>query len=200
MCQKTESSRRSAGVDEVGRGPLAGPVVAAAVVFYEGYAHSEIRDSKKLSARQREQLVDTIKGASAGWAIVAVGHRRINELNIRAASRLAMSLAVRRVAADLVLVDGDMQIDTPLPQRTIVGGDNLRVEIAAASILAKVYRDQLMDVLDRRFPGYGFSGHAGYPTSGHRRALAALGPCPIHRRHFRGVREFFMVAESIAAP
>lgn len=187
----TLEGRLVAGVDEVGRGPLAGPVVAAAVVFREGYKNSKIKDSKKLSAKSREQLIETIKRDSVQWAIVSVGPRRIEQLNIREASKLAMSLAVNRVRADLVLIDGDMGINTNIPQISIVGGDNLHVEISAASILAKVFRDNLMGELDAKYPGYSLGKHAGYPTKEHRAALVLLGPSKIHRKTFGGVKEFF---------
>ncbi|MDZ4787096.1 MAG: ribonuclease HII [bacterium] len=179
-----------AGVDEVGRGPLAGPVVAAVAVFEKGYINSEIKDSKKLSAKQRELLVEVIKRDAIAWSIVAVGHTRILKLNIREASRLAMALAVRRIDADLILVDGNVEIETHLPQRTVIGGDDLHVEISAASILAKVWRDNLMQVLDKKYPGYGFSKHVGYATKLHRRAVRKLGPCKIHREAFSCVKEF----------
>ncbi|MBN8549668.1 MAG: ribonuclease HII [Deltaproteobacteria bacterium] len=179
-----------AGVDEVGRGPLAGPVVAAAVVFKEGFTHPGIKDSKQLSSKQRELLVPVIKAAAVQWSIVSVGHRRIEALNIREASRLAMSLAVSRIIADLILVDGNVPIVSTITQRTVVGGDALHVEISAASILAKVFRDNLMHVLDEKYPGYTFSKHSGYPTKSHRQAIAELGPCPVHRRTFQGVKEY----------
>lgn len=182
--------RLIAGVDEVGRGPLAGPVVAAAVVFYEGYKNPEIQDSKKLSTEKRKRLVNIIKNDAYAWAIIAVGHRRIEELNIREASKVAMSLALKRVQADLVLVDGNMPIYTSLEQHTIIGGDALRVEISAASILAKVWRDDLMCVLDKKYPGFELSKHAGYPTPSHRKAIVHNGPSPIHRRSFKGVKEY----------
>ena len=177
------------GVDEVGRGPLAGPVVAAAVVFPAGYANPEIRDSKQLSAKKRDNLVGVIHAAALAWKVVAVGHTRIDRLNILQASRLAMKLAVERlpVSPEIVLVDGNIPIDIRVPQRTVVGGDALHVEISAASILAKVWRDHLMEVLDAKYPGYGLAGHAGYPTATHRTALQTLGPCRVHRRSFRGV-------------
>lgn len=181
---------RIAGVDEVGRGPLAGPVVAAAVVFPSGHVDPRIRDSKQLSAKMRETLVEEIKRTALAWAIVSVGQARIEQLNIREASRLAMSLAVARIDADLVLVDGNVPIVTTIPQRTVVKGDQLHVEISAASILAKVFRDDLMCRLDTKYPGYGFANHAGYGTEAHRHAIATLGPSPIHRRTFRGVKEF----------
>lgn len=179
-----------AGVDEAGRGPLAGPVVAAAVCFKKGYFNPEINDSKQLKPEIREKLVDVIRRDALAWSVIAVGHHRITALNIRGATKLAMSLAVARIKADLVLIDGNMEIDTDLPQRTVVKGDTLHVEISAASILAKVWRDGLMRVLDGKYPGYGFSKHAGYPTESHRRAIMELGPCRVHRRTFGGVREF----------
>lgn len=182
---------RIAGVDEVGRGPLAGPVCAAAVVLPSGYSNRLIRDSKKLSHAQREALFPEIQAVALDWAIVSVGHHRIHTLNIREAAKLAMSLAVRRVKADAVLVDGNMLIDTPLPQKAIVGGDDSEIQISAASILAKVWRDRLMVILHKRFPVYGFSKHAGYPTSSHRAAIQEHGPCPFHRRDFRGVQEWW---------
>ncbi len=190
---------RIAGVDEVGRGPLAGPVVAAVAVFAEGYVNPEIKDSKKLSAKKREELCKVIRRDALQWAIVAVGHKRIEAINIREASLLAMRLALERVDADCVLVDGNVPIKTDLPQQTIVHGDALRVEISAASILAKVWRDALMRTLDAKYPGYGLQGHAGYPTEAHRNAIAKLGPSPIHRRSFRGVKEFLSINASASA-
>ncbi|WKZ57462.1 MAG: ribonuclease HII [Bdellovibrionota bacterium] len=187
---------RIAGVDEVGRGPLAGPVCAAAVVLPPGYQNSSIQDSKKLTPRQREALVPEIKRIALSWAIVSVGHHRIESLNIREASRVAMSLAVKRVQADLVLVDGNVPIEVPIPQRTIVGGDASVIQISAASILAKVWRDHLMAVLDGRYPQYGFKQHAGYPTSSHRAAIRLYGPCNVHRRTFRGVVEYLGLASA----
>lgn len=181
---------RVAGVDEAGRGPLAGPVVAAAVVFPPGYENIEINDSKKLSAKKRETLYETIVQHAESWAIVAVGHHRVDALNILQASRLAMKLAVARVGADMVLVDGNVPIDITLPQKTIVGGDASELCIGAASILAKVWRDRLMQKLGERYPGYGLESHAGYPTKSHREAILRLGPCRIHRRTFSGVKEF----------
>jgi ribonuclease HII len=177
------------GVDEAGRGPLAGPVVAAAAVFPEGFEHPGIKDSKKLSAKQRDGLFDIIKAQATSWAIIAVGPRRIERLNILQATRLAMKLAVERVQADIVLIDGNQPIDITLPQRTVVGGDRLHVEISAASILAKVWRDRLMVTLGARYPGYGLEKHAGYPTPSHKQAIAELGPSRIHRLTFAGVCE-----------
>jgi ribonuclease HII len=179
------------GTDEAGRGPLAGPVVAAAAVFPEGYINPRFQDSKKLSAKTREALYTEIIAEAKDYAIVAVGHQRIHQLNIREASRVAMALAVKRVTADHVLVDGNVSIETSLPQTTIVQGDALRVEISAASILAKVWRDRLMAILDAKYPGYNLGDHAGYPTKSHREAVARIGPSRIHRRDFRGVKEYW---------
>ena len=178
------------GIDEVGRGPLAGPVVAAAVVFNQGYFNPEIKDSKKLSAKKREYLVEVIKAKAVSWAIVAVGPRRIEQINILQATKLAMSLAAARVKADLFLVDGIVRIDSCVTQQTVIGGDNTHVEISAASIIAKVWRDKLMVKLAGKYPGYGFEKHVGYGTKAHCAAIAALGPCRIHRLSFGGVKEF----------
>lgn len=179
-----------AGVDEAGRGPLAGPVVAAAVVFPDNFTHKEINDSKKLSAKKRDTLAEIIKAEALSYSIIAVGHKRIDALNIREATKFAMSAAVRRVTADKVLIDGNMLINTDLPQEAIVKGDSKSVHIAAASILAKTYRDYLMNVLDKKYPGYDLGKHSGYPTKAHRSAIAEIGPSPVHRASFKGVREF----------
>lgn len=178
---------RICGVDEAGRGPLAGPVVAAAVVYPDGYGNATIRDSKAMSAKQRTTTAEQIKQTALAWSIIAVGPRRIEELNILQATKLAMKLAVERVEADLVLIDGNQPIVCRFPQRTVVGGDRLHVQISAASILAKVWRDHLMEILGGRYPGYGFEKHSGYPTPSHKRAIVELGPCRVHRRTFAGV-------------
>lgn len=178
------------GVDEAGRGPLAGPVVAAAVVMRQEYSNPEIRDSKQLSGAQRESIVSTIKRDAIAWSIIAVGPRRIERINILQATKLAMRLAVARIrTADIVLVDGNQPIDIHFPQRTVIGGDAIHVQISAASILAKTYRDLLMVELHKRYPNYGFDQHFGYPTPAHRKALTEFGPSRIHRRTFGGVRE-----------
>jgi ribonuclease HII len=178
---------RICGVDEAGRGPLAGPVVAAAAVFHDDFVDDRIRDSKALSEQQREKLFDYICENALTWSIVAVGPRRIEKVNILQATKLAMKLAVERIEADLVLVDGNQPIVSRLPQRTVVGGDRLHVQISAASILAKVWRDRLMKKLAVRYPGYGFERHSGYPTPAHKAAILELGPCRIHRATFAGV-------------
>ena len=194
---------RICGVDEAGRGPLAGPVVAAAAVFDQDFQDPKIRDSKTLSTQQREKLFEYIKERALSWSIIAVGPRRIDRLNILQATKLAMKLAVERVSADLVLVDGNQPIVCALPQKTVVSGDRLHVQISAASILAKVWRDRLMKDLSVRYPGYGFEKHAGYPTPAHKAAIVALGPCKIHRRTFAGVclpSSQILTASSVAAP
>jgi ribonuclease HII len=188
---------RICGFDEAGRGPLAGPVVAAAVVLPDGFTDERIRDSKALSTQQREKLFDYIKESSLAWSIVAVGPRRIEALNILQATKLAMRLAVARVEADLVLVDGNQPIVCTPPQRTVVGGDRLHVQISAASILAKVWRDRLMCQLAKIYPGYGFEKHSGYPTPAHKAALLKLGASRIHRRTFAGVCEVISHAQVI---
>jgi ribonuclease HII len=183
---------RIAGVDEAGRGPLAGPVVAAAVVFPADFFHPDIKDSKQLSAKKRDSLIELIKREALSYSIIAVGHKRIDQLNIREATKVAMSAAVARVEADEVLIDGNMLINTTLPQQAIVKGDTKVTHIAAASILAKTYRDALMCTLNKKYPGYDLEKHAGYPTSAHRIAIQTLGPSPIHRSSFKGVREFLL--------
>lgn len=181
---------RICGVDEAGRGPLAGPVVAAAVVLPYDYQNPKIKDSKQLSAKKREQLVEIIRADAIACAVIAVGPRRIDKLNILRATLLAMKLAVEKVKgfADIVLIDGNQRIDTELPQRTVIGGDALHVQISAASILAKVWRDRLMVDLSKKYPGYGFEKHAGYPTVTHKEAILRQGPSPVHRLTFAGVR------------
>jgi ribonuclease HII len=159
------------------------------VVFPGNYQNERFQDSKTLSATTRRRLVAEIKEAALGWAIVAVGPRRIEKLNIREASREAMRLALERVDAEYALIDGNVPIRTSRQQQTIVQGDALITHISAASILAKVYRDDLMTVLGHRHPGYGFEKHAGYPTAAHRKAIDQLGISRAHRRTFRGVFE-----------
>jgi ribonuclease HII len=179
-----------AGLDEVGRGPLAGPVMAAAVVLDPARPIEGLRDSKLLTARQRERLAVTIRERAGAWAVGRVGPRRIERVNVLNATWRAMRLALRglRLAPTLVLVDGHLRIPgLRVSQRALVGGDRRSASIAAASILAKVARDRLMRAADRRYPGYGFREHKGYATEVHRAALARLGPCPLHRATFRGV-------------
>ena len=180
-----------AGIDEVGRGPLAGPVVAAAVIFKDGYENPEIKDSKKLSPKKREELARCIYQDAYQWAIAAVSPQDIDRINIREATRLAMAKAAAQVQADLLLIDGNVGIETNVHQRTVIKGDALYVQISAASIIAKVYRDDLMRRFDAKYPGYGFAQHAGYGTAAHLQAIKDLGPSPIHRSTFKGVCEYW---------
>lgn len=179
---------RVAGVDEVGRGPLAGPVVCAAVILplEEEKRVLGIDDSKKLSAKKREALAEQIRAAARAYAIAEVDAAIIDEINILQATRLCMKRAVDMLtpAADMVLTDGNMTLDITLPQRSIVKGDALVCSIGAASILAKVYRDALMAEYAMLYPEYAFERNAGYGTKAHIRAIREVGACPIHRRSF----------------
>ncbi len=181
-----------AGLDEVGRGPLAGPVVAACVVLPAGGDPSPYLDSKKLSATARNRLFERLMTSGALIGHAEVDHAAIDRLNILQASLLAMKLAAEKLARlpDYLLVDGTFPVPLALPQQTLVKGESRSASIAAASIVAKVLRDQLMDRFHQQFPEYNFQQHKGYPTRAHREAIARCGPCPIHRRSFRGVREF----------
>jgi len=187
---------RVAGVDEAGRGPLAGPVLAAAVVFPQGvpgWLAALLDDSKALSAARRETafaaLAEARAAGIAACAVAAASAGEIGRLNILGATHLAMRRAVLRLPAlpDLALIDGNRLPALPCAARGLVGGDALSLSIAAASILAKVLRDRAMVRLCARWPGYGFSRNMGYPTAAHRAALACLGPCPHHRRGFAPV-------------
>lgn len=181
---------RIAGLDEAGRGPLAGPVVAAAVIFPEGHAPiAGIDDSKKIKEARREELFEEIC-ASASWAISEVSAAEIDEMNILRASLEAMRRAMAEISPDYLLIDGNQPVPCEIKQESLVKGDSRCYSIAAASILAKVHRDRLLVELDAQFPHYGFAGHKGYPTKSHREAIARHGPCPEHRRTFRGVKEF----------
>ncbi|MDW7709600.1 MAG: ribonuclease HII [Deferrisomatales bacterium] len=180
---------RVCGLDEVGRGPLAGPVVAAAVVLSPGTEIPGLDDSKRLGPAARARLEPAIRSAAVDFALAVASPAEIDALNILQASLLAMGRAVAGLSEppDFLLVDGNRPVPSPLPQRTVVGGDGLSTAIAAASVLAKQYRDALMEEYGRVHPGYGFEIHRGYPTPEHREALRRLGPCPLHRRSFRGV-------------
>ncbi len=178
-----------AGVDEVGRGPLFGPVVAAAVILPAGCRFEGLTDSKKVAARKREALETAIRAAAVAWAIAAVDAETIDRINIRQASLLAMRQAVDQLARspDYLLIDGRDTIDWNGPQQAVIKGDATSFSIAAASVLAKVHRDRLMVALDREFPGYGLAQHKGYPCPAHKEALARLGPTPLHRRSYKPV-------------
>ncbi len=180
-----------AGTDEVGRGPLAGPVVAAAVILPENIDLPGINDSKKLTEKQRVALMEKIKKEAISWAIMEVDEKMIDEINILEASRIAMQQAVLALPkpADFVLVDGLDNPQITLPSQAIVKGDSKSISVAAASIIAKVYRDRLMTIYDKAYPGYGFAANKGYPTEEHIKAIETLGPTPIHRMSFAPLRK-----------
>jgi ribonuclease HII len=183
-------TRLVAGVDEAGRGPLAGPVVAAAVILDPARAIAGARDSKLLTPRRREALAHEIRAGALAWAVALASVEEIDRLNILQASLLAMrrALDALRPAAELALIDGNRLPALGIAARAIVGGDATEPAISCASILAKTHRDALMCELDRLHPGYGFADHFGYPTPQHRERLLALGPCVAHRRSFAPVR------------
>lgn len=180
-----------AGIDEAGRGPLAGPVVAAAVILPAGIELAGLNDSKQLSASRREQLFQQIRRQALAVGVGIVEPREIDSINILQATLKGMRLAVERlrVVPDYLLIDGISSVPLPIPQKTIKKGDSLSASIAAASIVAKVVRDRMMVAYDRRYPGYGLAEHKGYGCARHLTAIAELGPSPLHRLSFRGVRE-----------
>jgi len=179
------------GVDEAGRGPLAGPVYAAAVILDDACPIAGLTDSKKLSEKRRDKLALEIKQYASAWAIATASVQEIDEINILRASLLAMRRAVEALSLrpQEVWVDGLYCPDTGLPSRAIVQGDNSVAAISAASILAKTARDAAMLELHERYPQYGFDGHKGYPTAAHVAALRLHGVSDVHRRSFRPVRE-----------
>ncbi|MDY7032900.1 MAG: ribonuclease HII [Thermodesulfobacteriota bacterium] len=181
-----------AGIDEAGRGPLAGPVVAAAVVLPGDHTIRGIKDSKKLSPVKRDILFCEIYRQAKAVGIGRVDQREIEEINILQASLKAMKLAVNNLnlRADYLLVDGIHPIPIQIPQKTIKGGDSLSPSISAASIIAKVTRDRIMQEYHTLYPDYGFDRHKGYGTKDHMMAIKRFGCCEIHRRTFRGVKEY----------
>jgi ribonuclease HII len=186
-----------AGVDEAGRGPIAGPVVAACVVLPPRHTLAGIADSKQLTPAQREALYAAITQRALAWAIGLASPREIERYNILQASLLAMRRAVLALplTPQQVLVDGKHAIpNLPLPQQAVVGGDALEESIAAASILAKVARDRIMRELDRLYPQYGFAQHKGYPTALHLQRLQMYGACPAHRRTYAPVAQLRLLA------
>ncbi len=174
------------GIDEAGRGPLAGPVAAACVILDPTNIPAGINDSKKLSAKKREQLFDEIYASAVAVSCATVDEKTIDEINILNATKLAMRMAVEKlpVKPDFLLIDGNFTIKLSENERCIVGGDALSLSIAAASIIAKVTRDRLMMRIDEEFPMYGFAKHKGYGTKAHTEAILKFGPCKYHRSSF----------------
>jgi ribonuclease HII len=181
--------RYIAGIDEAGRGPLAGPVVAAAVILCPGDTPGGLQDSKRLTAHQREAVLPDIHRRALAYGIGIVTHDQIDRHNILWATKQAMMQAIRQLALgpEFLLIDGSHGLPMAVPQRTIVGGDACCASVAAASIVAKVTRDRLMRDYAQHYPLYGFERHKGYPTREHYACLQRYGPCAIHRRSFRGV-------------
>ncbi len=181
-----------AGIDEAGRGPLAGPVTAAAVVLPPDFVHTVLNDSKQLSEKKREILyAELTTDPRIRWASASVGAEEIDRINILRATHLAMAHAFGKLSPspDLALIDGKPVKNFPAEHRAIVGGDSLSLSISAASIIAKVERDRVMREAARLYPEYGFENHKGYGTAEHLAALRTLGPCPLHRRSFAPVAQ-----------
>lgn len=176
-----------AGIDEAGRGPLAGPIVAAAVILPLGYENGEIRDSKQLSAQRRERLYGTIREEALSVGLGVVEATVIDAVNIFRATLIAMEEAVSDLSLppDYLLIDGRNRLPVSIPQETIIKGDTRSISVASASIIAKVSRDKIMEIYHRQFPQYNFLRNKGYGTEEHRRAIGKHGPCRIHRRTFR---------------
>ena len=181
-----------AGIDEAGRGPLAGPVVSAAVILPPNFSIVDVTDSKKLSAKKRALLYDGIYEQAISVGIGIVDAVEIDRINILQASLLAMSMATLNLTPqpDCLLIDGPFRISSHLSQKPIAKGDTLSVSIAAASIVAKVTRDRLMEKYHEYYPQFEFYKHKGYPTRAHKEAIREFGYCPIHRKTFRGVKEY----------
>lgn len=180
-----------AGVDEAGRGPLAGPVVAGAVILPVGLDYSPFRDSKKLTAKGRDRVFALLEELQVPMAVGICSAQEIDEINILQASLLAMKRAVQKLslAPAFLLVDGKFTVKMDLPQEALIKGEDKSASIAAASVVAKVARDRLMHEYDEKYPLYNFRQHKGYPTKAHKAMIAEYGPCPIHRLTFSGVQE-----------
>lgn len=183
--------RRVAGLDEAGRGPLAGPVVAAVFIIPPNFYCEGLNDSKRLTALQRERYYRELTAGGLEYGVGIIEPAEIDRINIYQASRQAMLRAINNLATapDFLLVDALVVPDTVIAQQAVIHGDSLSVSIAAASVIAKYTRDQLMIEYDQKYPGYGFAKHKGYPTPEHYRALQQLGPSPIHRHSFRLIQE-----------
>ena len=182
--------KKIAGIDEAGRGPLAGPVVSAAVILPQSFPVAGVIDSKKLSAKRRARLYQEIYSHAVSVGIGIVDPVEIDRINILKASLLSMATANLHPQPECLLIDGTFRIPSHLPQNPIAKGDTLSISIAAASIVAKVTRDRLMERYHEYYPQFGFSRHKGYPTRDHKEAIHRFGYCPIHRKTFRGVKEF----------
>ncbi len=185
-----------AGIDEAGRGPLAGPVVSAAVILPHDFLCKGIDDSKKLSEKKRDELFPRIMEKAIAVSTGIASHHEIDKINILRASLLSMKRAVENLSTcpgspvpDFLLIDGKFTLDMEIPQSAIIKGDSKSISIAAASIIAKVTRDAVMKDLHDLYPAYDFIRHKGYPTKDHKKALLKHGPCPVHRLTFRGVKE-----------
>lgn len=187
----SQGYRYIAGVDEAGRGPLAGPVVAAAVLLPPQVSLYGLDDSKKLSQKSREKFFPEIIRTALAYGVGIVSVETIEKINILQAALLAMKQAIEkcRLSPDLLLIDGNKRVDHPAEQWTIVGGDGKSLSIAAASVLAKVTRDRIMKEYHQNYPDYEFDRHKGYPTKLHKEKIRQFGPCPIHRKTFKGVKE-----------
>ena len=185
---------RIAGCDEVGRGPMFGPVVAAAVILPTGCRLRGLNDSKQVAEKKRNELDVEIRARALAWALAAVDAETIDRINIRKASLLAMRMAVEQLALapDYLLIDGCDTIEWNCPQQSVVQGDATSFSIAAASVLAKVYRDRMLVELDAVYPGYGLARHKGYCSREHLAALDRLGPTPLHRRNWSPVAQMML--------
>ena len=181
-----------AGVDEAGRGPLAGPVVSAAVILPYGLHIPGIGDSKKLTSSKRHMLYEKIYDSAQAIGIGIVDGLEIDRINILKAALLSMAIAVKNLkpASDFLLIDGKFTIGINCAQQPVVNGDNLSISVGAASIIAKVTRDRIMEKYHDEYPEYGFNRHKGYGTKAHREAIKRFGCCPIHRKTFNGVKQY----------
>lgn len=188
-----------AGIDEAGRGPLAGPVLAAAVILPPGLMIDGVDDSKKLTPDKREKLFEVIMNSATSVGVGIISPADIDRINILQATREAMLAAVQQLSPQpgYLLIDGISTINSTIPQKTIKKGDSLSLSIAAASIIAKVTRDRIMIEMDTHYPGYGFAGHKGYGSASHLDAIRRLGPSPIHRLTFGGVKEHVACPSSL---
>ena len=194
-----EGFRRIAGIDEVGRGPIAGPVVAAAVILPRNFFLPGVNDSKLVSPSRRQEMAAEIKQKAIAWTVVSVSSRQIDQKNILQSTREAMCICVEELIPrpDFLLIDAVSLPHLEIEQYPIIKGDSLSISIACASILAKVERDAMMASYDQLFPGYGFKHHKGYATREHCMALESMGPCAIHRGSFEPVRSLFGIQDCI---